>query len=176
MSALSVLYLVLPLPIVFILHDTEEAIVQHRWVLSHREALALRFPKLRPVIEHLSNIGTKAFVVAAMEELIVLIVATCYVLTGGTYSTQIWSALFLAFSLHLFVHLVQAILFRGYVPGVVTSLIVLPYSLYGLWSIWLITSGIEFMLLAICGIVFIGVNLKFAHWLGMKRLQKKRQS
>ena len=81
-----------------------------------------------------------------------------------------------AFSFHLFVHFGQAILFRGYVPGVVTSLIVLPYSLYGLWSIWLITSGIEFMLLAICGIVFIGVNLKFAHWLGMKRLQKKRQS
>ena len=77
MSALSVLYLVLPLPIVFILHDTEEAIVQHRWMLAHREDLTMRFPKLRPVIEHLSNIGTKAFVVAAMEELIVLIVATC---------------------------------------------------------------------------------------------------
>ena len=87
MSALSVLYLVLPLPIVFILHDTEEAIVQHRWVLAHREALTMRFPNLRPVIEHLSNIGTKAFVVAAMEELIVLIIATCHVLIGGTYST-----------------------------------------------------------------------------------------
>ena len=95
-------------------------------------------------------------------------VATCYVLVDGIYSTQVWSALFIAFSFHLFVHFGQAILFRGYVPGVVTSLIVLPYSLYGLWSIWLITSGIEFMLLAICGIVFIGINLKFAHWLGMK--------
>ena len=77
MNALSILYLVLPLPIVFILHDTEEAIVQHRWVLAHREALALRFPKLRPAIEHLSNIGTTAFAVAAMDELLVLIVATC---------------------------------------------------------------------------------------------------
>ena len=168
MSALSVLYLVLPLPIVFILHDTEEAIVQHRWMLAHREALALRFPKLRPVIEHLSNIGTKAFVVAAMEELIVLIVATCYVLTGGTYSTQIWSALFLAFSLHLFVHLVQAILFRGYVPGIVTSLLFMPYAIYGLWGIWLTTTIVEFFLMILCGILFMIANLKFAHWLGMK--------
>ena len=168
MSALSVLYLVLPLPIVFILHDTEEAIVQHRWVLSHREALALKFPKLRPVIEHLSNIGTKAFVVAAMEELIVLIVATCYVLTGGTYSTQIWSALFLAFSLHLFVHLGQAILFRGYVPGIVTSLIFMPYAIYGLWSIWLTTTVVDFLLMALCGILFMIANLKFAQWSGMK--------
>ena len=168
MSALRVLDLASPLPRVFILHDTEEAIVQHRWVLSHREALALRFPKLRPVIEHLSNIGTNAFVVAAMEELIVLIVATCYVLTGGTYSTQIWSALFLAFSLHLFVHLGQAILFRGYVPGVLTSLIFMPYAIYGLWSIWLTTTIVEFFLMILCGMSFMIANLKFAHWLGMK--------
>ena len=168
MNALSILYLVLPLPIVFILHDTEEAIVQHRWMLAHREALALRFPNLRPVIEHLSNIGTKAFVVAAMEELIALIIATSHVLIGGPYSTQIWSALFLAFSLHLFVHLVQAILFRGYVPGIVTSLIFMPYAIYGLWSIWLTTTIVEFFLMALCGISFMIANLKFAHWLGMK--------
>ncbi|MDD6897031.1 MAG: HXXEE domain-containing protein, partial [Bacteroidales bacterium] len=168
MNALSILYLVLPLPLVFILHDTEEAIVQHRWMLAHREDLTMRFPNLRPVIEHLSNIGTKAFVVAAMEELIVLIIATCHVLIGGTYSTQIWSALFLAFSLHLFVHLVQAILFRGYVPGVLTSLIFMPYAIYGLWSIWLTTTVVDFLLMALCGILFMIANLKFAHWLGMK--------
>ena len=105
MSALSVLYLVLSLPIVFILHDAEEVIVQHRWMLAHRESLALRFPKLSPVIEHLSKIGTKAFAIAATEELIVIVIATCYVLIDGIFSTQIWSALFLAFSIHLFIHL-----------------------------------------------------------------------
>ena len=176
MSALSVFILVLSFPIVFVVHDAEEVIVQHRWMQAHRESLCQRFPKARPMINHLSSLNTKAFAIAALEELLVLIVATCYVLVDGIYSTQVWSALFIAFSFHLFVHFGQAILFRGYVPGVVTSLIVLPYSLYGLWSIWLITSGIEFMLLAICGIIFIGINLKFAHWLGMKRLQKKKQS
>lgn len=168
MSALSVLYLVLSLPIVFILHDMEEVVVQHRWMLAHRESLVLRFPKMRPMIEHLSKIGTKAFALAALEELMVIIVATCYVLIGGICSTQIWSALFLAFSLHLFVHSGQAILFRGYVPGIVTSLLLLPYSIYGLWSIWLTTSGMEFLLLALGGIVLMVANLRFAHWLGMK--------
>ena len=167
MSALSVLYLVLSLPIVFILHDAKEVIVQHRWMLAHRESLALRFPKLSPVIEHLSKIGTKAFAIAATEELIVIVIATCYVLIDGIFSTQIWSALFLAFSIHLFIHLGQAILFRGYVPGIVTSLVLLPYSVYGIWSIWLTTNGMEFLLLALCGIVFMIANLKFAHWLGM---------
>lgn len=168
MSALSVLYLVLSLPVAFILHDAEEVAVQHRWMLAHRESLASRFPKLRPVTEHLSRLSTTAFAIAATEEFVVLVVATCYVLVDGIFATQIWSALFLAFSLHLFVHLGQAILLRGYVPGIATSLLLLPYSAYGLWSIWLTTSAIEFLLLALCGIVFVAANLRFAHWLGMK--------
>ncbi|MGN0050449.1 MAG: HXXEE domain-containing protein [Prevotella sp.] len=168
MSALSVLYLVLSLPVAFILHDAEEVAVQHRWMLAHRESLASRFPKLRPLTEHLSQLGTTAFAIAATEELVVLVVATCYVLVDGIFSTQIWSALFLAFSLHLFVHFGQAILFRGYVPGIVTSLLLLPYSAYGVWSIWLTTSAMEFLLLALCGMVFVAANLRFAHWLGMK--------
>ncbi len=168
MSALSVLYLVLSLPVAFILHDAEEVVVQHRWMLAHRESLASRFPKLRPMIEHLSLLGTTAFAIAATEELVVLVVATCYVLVDGIFSTQIWSALFLAFSLHLFIHFGQAILFRGYVPGIVTSLLLLPYSAYGVWSIWLTTSAMEFLLFALCGMIFVAANLRFAHWLGMK--------
>ena len=168
MSALSVLYLVLSLPVAFILHDAEEVAVQHRWMLAHRESLASRFSKLRPMIEHLSRLGTTAFAIAATEELVLLVVATCYVLVDGIFSTQIWSALFLAFSLHLFIHFGQVILFRGYVPGIVTSLLLLPYSAYVVWSIWLTTSAMEFLLLALCGMVFVAANLRFAHWLGMK--------
>ena len=78
MSALSVLYLVLSLPVAFILHDAEEVAVQHRWMLAHRESLASRFPKLRPMIERLSRLGTTAFAIAATEELVVLVVADYY--------------------------------------------------------------------------------------------------
>ena len=78
------------------------------------------------------------------------------------------AVLFLAFSLYLLVHFGQAILFRGYVPGIVTFLLLLPYSAYGVWSIWLTTSAVEFLLLALCGMVFVAANLRFAHWLGMK--------
>ena len=64
---------------------------------------------------------------------------------------------------HLLVHFGQAILFRGYVPGIVTSLLLLPYSAYGVWSIWLTTSAVEFLLFALCGMVFVAANLRFAH-------------
>ena len=53
MSALSVLYFVLPFPLAFILHDGEEVAVQHRWMKRHGEVLTRRFPKMRSVIENL---------------------------------------------------------------------------------------------------------------------------
>lgn len=166
MSALSVLYLVLPFPLAFFLHDAEEVLVQHRWMLSHRDTLLRRFPKLNPVITHLCRLDTKAFAVAAFEELLVLLIATCYVLVQGDYCMQIWSALFMAFSLHLLVHIAQAILFRGYIPGIVSSLLLLPYSFLGLQSIWYSMTAMELLLWGTAGVAFMVTNLLFAHRLG----------
>ena len=168
MSALSVLYLVLPFPLAFIIHDAEETFVQHRWMLAHKESLVVKFPRMRPMIEHLSALGTKAFAIAALEELMVLLAATCYVLIDGTYAMQLWSALFLAFSVHLLVHIVQAVCFRGYVPGLVSTILLLPYSFLGVESIWYAMSAMELTLWGAMGIVLMIANLRFAHWLGSK--------
>ena len=79
MSALSVLYLVLPFPLAFILHDAEEAIVQHRWMLSHHHVFEDKYPRLKPLFKYLSSLDTQSFVIAAMEEFVILILCTCYV-------------------------------------------------------------------------------------------------
>lgn len=168
MSALSILFLVLPFPLLFIIHDAEEVMVQHRWMSAHKASLMERFPRMRSIIEHLSCIDTKAFAIAASEELVVLLLATCNVFVGGICHMQIWSALFMAFSVHLIVHIVQAIRVRGYVPGLVTSILLLPYAAYGMWSIWLVMSVWELLGWSIAGVAFMVVNLRFAHWLGMR--------
>ena len=168
MSALSILYLVLPFPLLFILHEAEEVWVQHRWMSAHKESLVLKFPRIRSMVEYLSRLNTKAFAWAACEELAVLSIATCYVLAGGACAIQLWSALFMAFSLHLLVHIGQAIAVRGYVPGVVTSLLLSPFAAYGLWSIWLVMSGWELIIWGTTGVTFMWVNLRFAHWVGRK--------
>ncbi|MGN0222289.1 MAG: HXXEE domain-containing protein [Prevotella sp.] len=168
MSALSILYLVLPFPLLFILHDAEEVMVQHRWMQAHRESLVSRFPKMRPMLMHLSNLSTKAFAIAAFEELVILLVVTCHVLADGAYAMQLWSALFMAFSIHLLVHIAQAVIVRGYVPGLATSLILLPYAAYGIYSIRLSMSGAELMAWGALGILIMVVNLRFAHWIGLK--------
>ena len=168
MSALSILYLIIPLPILFIVHDAEEVFMQHRWIKAHRESLIVKFPKLRPLILQLSKIGTKAFAIAALEELLILILATCYVLVGGPWALQIWASLFLAFSIHLAVHIAQAIAVRGYVPGLATSLPLLAYAYIGTHSLWLVMSLSELLILSIVGVAVMAANLKLAHLIGMK--------
>ena len=163
MSALSVLYLVLPFPLAFIIHDLEEAMMLHRWMQTHKDALTIRFPLMQPLIDYLSRLGTKAFVIAALEEFTVIVVATCYVLIQGEYSLQIWSALFMAFSFHQAVHVLQAAMVRGYVPGLASSLLLIPYSYIGLESIWYAMDGTEIAVCGVAGIVFMAVNLMFAH-------------
>ena len=176
MSALTILGLVLPFPLAFILHDAEEIAVQHRWMLSHKETLVKRYPRLKPMIDHLSYLDTKAFAVAALEELAVLALATAYVLMQGRYAVELWSALFMAFSIHLLVHIGQAIWVRGYVPGVITSLLVLPFASYGVWSIWLSMGKSEMLLWGTVGLAIMVINLRFAHWLGRKAARLRHTS
>ncbi len=168
MSALSVLTLVLPFPLLFVIHEAEEVLVQHGWMKAHRADLERRFPWSRDILAHLSRLGRRAFAIAALEELLVLSLATCYVLVGGTCSMQVWSALFMAFSLHLLVHVAQAVAVGGYVPGLATSLLLLPFAAYGLWSIWLAMGCLEFMAWGLAGVAFMVANLRLAHWLGSR--------
>ena len=121
MSALSILCLVLSFPFAFVFHDGEEAIVQRRWILAHEEKLSGLLPWFRPILKYLSRINTGAFIVAAVEELTVILASTAYSFVKGAYAMEIWSALFMAFSLHLLVHIAQAFVVRGYVPGLFTS-------------------------------------------------------
>ena len=166
MNTLTMLYLTLPFPLAFLLHDAEEVAVQHRWMSRHKEALTARFPKMRRMVEHLSRLNTKAFAIAAAEELVVLLMAGTYVLIGGTYAMHIWSALFMAFSFHLLVHVCQAVAVRGYVPGLVSAILLLPYACFGMQSICNAMSGLEIIGWGIAGVIAMVLNLGVAHFLG----------
>ena len=168
MNAFAVLALVLPLPLVFVIHDAEEIIFCHRWMQRHRNRLEQRFPSAKGIIAHLAKLTHKAFAIAAAEELLVLLAATAYVLVDAPYCKEVWMAVFIVFATHLIVHLVQACAVRSYVPGLATSLILLPYAAYGIRSILLVMSALELAVWSILGVLMLIVNLRFAHWLGIK--------
>ena len=173
MSPLSVLILVLPLPLAFLLHDAEEVAVQHRWMVNHGEPLRQRFPRLRQLLDRLQRLNTKAFALAALEEFIVLLCATACVLADVPFALELWAALFLAFSLHLLLHFGQAVAVRGYVPGLVTSILLSPFAAYGVFCISLVMSPLKMFALAVAGAAFVALNLRFAHWLGLKLTSRR---
>ena len=173
MSPLSVLILILPLPLAFLLHDAEEVAVQHRWMENHSGALRERLLRLRPLLDRLQRLNTKAFALAALEEFIVLLCATACVLADVSFALELWAALFLAFSLHLLLHLGQAVAVRGYVPGLVTSILLSPFAAYGIFCISLVMSPLKMFALAVAGASFVALNLLFAHWLGLKLTSRR---
>jgi len=167
-SALTVLYFILPLPVAFVVHDTEEILTQKKWMKSHKDGLLKKFPKMSDKIEQLSSLGTVGFSIAALEELVFLLLCTCNALVEGPFCVEIWAALFMAFSFHLLIHIAQAIAVKGYVPGLISSIVILPYAFIGIRSIVLVFPVIKVILLFLIGVLFVDLNLKFAHYLGRK--------
>lgn len=155
-------------PFAFILHDAEEVFLQHKWMLSHRDSLTAKFPKLKFAIDSLCELNTKAFAIAAIEELVIILTATIYALCGGIYGLHIWTSLFIAFTFHFLTHLFQAIIVKGYIPGFATTILLLPYSIWVTSQVSAMLSGTEITICSIIGIIAMALNLKFAHYLGKK--------
>ncbi|MGN0233047.1 MAG: HXXEE domain-containing protein [Bacteroidaceae bacterium] len=168
MSALAILYLVLPFPIAFMIHETEEILTQSRWMKKHKASIMERFPQWNRMITHLGNLSNMAFVIAVLEELLLIMAVTCYVLTQGMFALGIWSAVFMAFSLHQLGHISMSLLLRSYTPGLTTSLLLLPYASYGVWSIYLVMSVGQMLVWGFAGVLLMILNLRFAHWVGTK--------
>lgn len=74
----------------------------------------------------------------------------------------------MAFSIHLLLHIIQAIILRCYVPGLFTSLLLIPYSYLGIQSIWYAMNGVELLFWSMAGVLFMIINLIVAHWIGKK--------
>ena len=160
------LFWIISFPLAFIVHDGEEILVQHQWMLAHKDCIIQKFPRATRLIVHLSSLSTKAFAVAVLEELILLLLATAYILIGGVYATELWIALFMAFSIHFVIHIAQGIIIRGYVPGLVSSILMLPYAYLGVLRICEDVSGNKLVLLSVLGVVAMLVNLRLAHRVG----------
>jgi hypothetical protein len=160
--------MIVSFPVAFLVHDIEEMLVQHRWMQAHRDEIVRRVPRAEKVIKHLCSLTPKAFAVAVLEELLLLLIVTGYCLVGGAYGEEVFTALFVAFAVHLVVHIGQGVVVRGYVPGSVTSIVLLPYAYYVIDEISREMSVGRVLSLGVIGFVVIVLNLLLAHWVGAK--------
>ena len=107
-------------PVVFMLDDFEEIIMQQRWMERNADELSRRFPVLRKQIMQLRELSPTGFIIISG--------VSVYAVLSQHYF--LWMALFLAFGIHLLVHVGQFVLLRKYIPAIVTSLLCLPYAVY----------------------------------------------
>lgn len=162
--------LVIALPLLFMLHDFEEIIVRKAWMEKYAPVLCLRFPRMKRQIGQLQKMNSAAFAIAVAEEFVILSMVSIAVLCTNfeQWLFLCWIALWWAYSFHLLVHIAQGIVLRRYTPGVVTSVLCLPYSVYTLYA--LMGGGYPLSVQIVCavvGILFMVMNLYGMHLVGV---------
>ncbi|KMY55885.1 hypothetical protein AC623_19690 [Bacillus sp. FJAT-27231] len=127
------------LPIIFIFHDLEEIIT----IESSMTANKGHYPKtnfVKLALRMREKTGSTAAQLAISATWILLFISFITLMTAHFSSNGRGFLLFIAilnlFVLQAFMHIVQTIMFRGYTPGIITSLFLLiPYCLLTYYSL-----------------------------------------
>ena len=113
-------------PIAFVVHDAEEVLVFEGWLRRHG-------PELPTVVRALlGSLSTRQFAAAVLVLLVGYVIASLLGTRALRTGRRPWPYLVItgAFVGNGVTHLLQAVAFGGYTPGVVTAAVVsLPYGL-----------------------------------------------
>lgn len=164
--------LILLLPVIFMLHDFEEIIFFKSWLKRNRNELLRRFPAMAPkLLSHLESLSTPAFTFIVAEEFLLVSIVSLHAATTGYY--QLWYGVFMGFSIHLIIHLIQWMIYRKYIPTMVTSVLMLPYCIYTFLKVneWGIFKTGDKILWSVLGLIIIFINLLLMH----KLISKQRK-
>ena len=146
-------------PILFMLHDFEEIILVEAW--RKRYKIKLDKQKARRLV-FAGCKKTPAFSVGVAIEFLIISAVSLVSYLIGNYC--FWYGLFFAFTIHLIGHCIVILLYKFYVPGVITSILFLPCCLYVLHSTQQILQftlvdivlycsiGVIVMMLLLCGL------------------------
>lgn len=107
-------------PALFMLHELEEII----WMPSFVKKLSAQFPDIR----FLSYYTPFTFNAIVMEQLLLLMITLYLSYRFNNYT--IYTTIVIAYIYHVFGHLIQTIVIRKYVPGLLTGIFSSLFSLF----------------------------------------------
>ncbi len=110
-------------------------------------------PDLLDVLFRLSGMNMKSFLIAAGAGFLAVLLSTAALFAGGLWAELVWTTVFMAYSVCALINLVRAVTLKGYVPGLVTSIISVPLIAYTAYSLSLVWPWWEILLFAILGLV-----------------------
>ena len=107
-------------PALFMLHELEEII----WMPSFVKKLSAQFPDIR----FLSYYTPFTFNAIVLEQFLILLLSLFLSYQFSNYT--IYATIVIAYIYHVFGHLIQTIVLRNYVPGLLTGILTSWFSLY----------------------------------------------
>lgn len=136
-------------PAFFMLHELEEII----WIPSFVKKISAQFPDNR-IISYYTPFAFNAIV---LEQFLILLLSLFLSYQFNNYT--IYTTIVIAYIYHVFGHLIQTIVIRKYVPGLLTGIFTSLFSLYFLKNkIPIRLYGYSFITLAL---IFINLGLSF---------------
>ena len=117
-----------------------------------------------------------ALVIAAVVGFLAVLLSTTALFAGGLWAELVWTTVFMAYSVCALINLVRAVTLKGYVPGLVTSIISVPLIAYAAYSLSLVWPWWEMLLFAILGLVLALANLYFAQRIGQRQTSKSTKN
>ena len=155
------------LPLLFVFHDFEEIIGMRAWTARNAADICQRFPRFAFIFK---STTTEGFALAVAEEFVLLLIICGLTFTGIRAFSLLWLGTFIAFTLHLVVHIGQAVVIRKYIPALATSILLLPISIWIAIDCIAAIDGsvIEIVAYSVVAAIAVGANLFLAHWIARK--------
>lgn len=169
MSALSVLFIVLPILAVSLCHALEVVFTARRWASHHSASSDEAHQSLVNILFRLSGMNMKSFLIAAGACFLAVLLSTAALFAGGLWAELVWTTVFMAYSVCSLINIVRAVTLKGYVPGLVTSIISVPLIAHTAYSLSLVWPWWEILLFAILGLFLALANLYFAQRIGQRQ-------
>lgn len=161
----------------FIVHEFEEIIYLGKFISVNLERIKLNAPKrFHSTIDGLSEHNDSRFAFAVFEEIIVLAAIIALSLHFNSYSFFV--AVVIAYELHVLFHVLQSIIIRMYIPAVGSGILTSIYCVICVCTLHAqkVISWTDVGLMIPVAVIFMLANLKFAHYLATKAVQKHRSN
>lgn len=169
--------LIMFLPIVFMVHEYEEIIMFKGWLAKNKVKLAHQFPKIHGFLEQyqLFEFSMSTFAVGTLCNFLLISVITFVSIWFDNY--QWWWVALVGHTVHLIIHFIQWIVYREYVPVIVTTILTLPYCIYaGIKYIeWSTLSFENLLLLSIQGVILMLLSFPLT-WFLMLRFHRRKNN
>ena len=161
----SMSFIVWMLPVIFMLHDFEEIIMAEVWDKRFHDRIVKIFPKRRPFgLGEVHLWQTPTLSIAVAIEFVLFSLVSFFSVVYQNY--LLWFSAFLGLLVHMvIIHILVCFWFKGYVPGLVTSVVLLIPGIIFIMkaqSILRYSTGI-LLLTSIIGIALLAAILPLLH-------------